>query len=114
MRCEGPRFRGNATRGEHLIHPLRERRQFRWRLDASPNYGGAPVVREKSDAANVDCNADRRRNLPQRIYDLRQLLVGRVAYEFQRDMQIARINPARTGIRPAELVKERRETITHL
>jgi hypothetical protein len=86
MGSERPCFGGDAALGEHLIHPLREQSQFWWGIDASPNYGGAPIVWKKSDTANLDGDADRRPNLPQRIYDIRQLLIARVAYEFQRDM----------------------------
>src|SRR6516164_225540 len=89
-------------------------RQFRRSLDAGPDHGGTAMVREEADASQFQIEGRRPRYGGESLTNRGQLFSGHLADEFQGDVQVGGIHPARLAVGAAEFADERRQLATHV
>ena len=72
------------------------------------------MVREKSNPANLESHLRAGGDFPERLLDIREPLVGELTDEFQSDVQVFWIGPARLGVRPPEFANKACEPLAQL
>src|SRR5260370_1780000 len=105
-------FTGNSKRCQHTVHFGREKGNHLRRPHANPSYTWTPSIRKKSNLMKFGDDLLLCVNGGQRVADLRHFFRRNFANEFERYVQIIRIDPFRICINAAQLANHGCKALT--